>query len=206
MRACPLADPRLQRRLHVGEGGQGAGAEPHPRAGGAGGLAAAPGVLETGTAGVSSGPGRGSSSFLFQAFRALLRLPRPRFRSRQGRHAQCPETSWWHVCARGGWHPPACPELVARLGAPARGPSVLRGGVAPSWAQAGGPDPSVVPGTSLFGPRHQAEQRCGSCTATDVAADAGAETSFGSGRLPFPRILVSQSPAGFTRGADLPGI
>lgn len=102
MRACPLADPRLQRRLHVGEGGQGAGAEPHPRAGGAGGLAAAPGVLETGTAGVSSGPGRESSSFLFHAFRALLRLPRPRFRSRQGRHAQCPETSWWHLCAPGG--------------------------------------------------------------------------------------------------------
>lgn len=68
MRASPLADPRLQGRLHVGEGRQGAGAEPHPRAGEAGGLAAAPGVQETGTAGVSSGPGWGSSSFLSHAF------------------------------------------------------------------------------------------------------------------------------------------
>ncbi|XP_057562111.1 TNFAIP3-interacting protein 2 isoform X1 [Hippopotamus amphibius kiboko] len=44
-------NPRLQGRLHVGEGRPGAGSGPHPGAAGAGGLAAAPGVLETGFSG-----------------------------------------------------------------------------------------------------------------------------------------------------------
>ena len=56
------------------------------------------------------------------------------------------------MCVHGGWHPPACPGLVAPAccGGPPRGPL-------PSWAQAGVLDPSVVLGTSSFGPQHQSE-------------------------------------------------
>lgn len=98
------------------------------------------------------GPGRGSSSFLLHALLARLRLPRPWFRAGQGLRAQRPQTSGWHMCVHGGWHPPACPGLVAPAccGGPPRGPL-------PSWAQAGVLDPSVVLGTSSFGPQHQSE-------------------------------------------------
>lgn len=130
-------------------GPTGAGAEPHPRAGEAGGLAAAPGVQETGTAGVS-GPGWGRLHFSPRAFRALLRLLRPSVPP-PGRAAvpSAQKLSGWHMCVReGGIHRPvlsSCPtgsSCTRPFLAKCRGwPHVS---LVPQGIGRGGPGPSVV--------------------------------------------------------------